>query len=206
MGAALALATRQAIIDGHRGGTSYAALAREHNVAYGSVVTLCRRFDADGEAAVRPRYDHCARRGQRSDRLIYRAACWLKRRHRTWGAPLIHLRLEERYAELAVPSVRTMQRWFRAAGLTEARSHPPRPPKQWAERVHQIWQVDANEQQRLADGTPVCWLTVTDEHSGAILAAPAFPPRAHYPGAAGAGANSTDRHLPAVGTARGDQS
>jgi len=40
--------------------------------------------------------------------------------------------------------------------------------------VHQIWQVDAKEQQTLADGTKVCWLTITDEKSCGLIAAIPF--------------------------------
>jgi hypothetical protein len=43
--------------------------------------------------------------------------------------------------------------------------------------VHQVWAVDAKEQMRLKDGSAASWLVVTDEGSGAILDAQAFPPQ-----------------------------
>src|SRR5262249_4540067 len=41
---------------------------------------------------------------------------------------------------------------------------------------HEIWQVDAVEDVPLATGQRICWLTVTDEVSGAILATEVSPP------------------------------
>ena len=36
---------------------------------------------------------------------------------------------------------------------------------------HEVWQVDAVEKQRLANGHQASWLTVTDEATGAIVRA-----------------------------------
>ena len=47
---------------------------------------------------------------------------------------------------------------------------------------HNIWQVDAKENLRLADSSEACYLTITDEHSGAGLEGLVFPPEAHLPG------------------------
>lgn len=190
MGATLPYATRRSIIEGYLNGTSCAALAREFHVAYATARVLCRRFDAEGEAGLLPH--HCGATGIRSDRLLYRAACFLKRRHPDWGAPLIRLLLEQRYPERALPGVRTMQTWFKDRGLVPLRSKPPKPQKQWAHEVHQVWQIDAKEHQQTADGTQACWLTVTDEHSTAILAAPVFPPQADLSSAAGVRAAGAD--------------
>lgn len=212
MAAAIGLEKRRDILAAHDAGASMSAVAVRFNVAYGSVRTLCRRVAAEGDAAVVPRYDSCSNKALRSQRLVYRAACWLKRRHPGWGAPLIRLKLVERYAEGAegdtktsIPSVRTMQVWFRATGLNPRRSRQPRPEKQWASHVHDIWQVDAKERQRTADGTACCWLTVTDEHSTAILAAPVFPLGPYLAGSTDAGAVCTDCDLHAVGPAKGHQ-
>ena len=192
MAAALAPAIRRSILQGHLEGQSYSALARLFGVAYQTVRTLCLRYEAEGEAGLRPRYDRCGKRALRSEALFYRAACFLKRKHPQWGAPLFRLQLERRYrARFPVkrlPSVRTMQAWFKARGLQAPHSKPPRPPKRWAEAVHQVWQVDAKEDQYTAQGQAVCWLTVTDEHSGALLAARVFPLSPDQPGAAYEGA------------------
>jgi hypothetical protein len=44
--------------------------------------------------------------------------------------------------------------------------------------VHEVWQADAVEKAKLADGHEASWLTVTDECSGAILATELSPPGA----------------------------
>ena len=210
MGAAIDLQKRREILAAYAAGASMIAVAARFDVAYQTVRTLCQRVAADGEAALTPRYDRCSKTGLRSEPLYYRAACWLKRLHPGWGAPLIRLKLVERYATddmtVSIPAVRTMQVWFRSKGLSRRRSRPPQPPKQWASHVHDVWQVDAKERQRIADGTACCWLTVTDEHSTAILAAPVFPLGPYLAGAPAAGATGTHRDLHTVGAAQVDQS
>jgi DDE superfamily endonuclease len=63
---------------------------------------------------------------------MIRAACWLRRHHRSWGAGLIHDLLRQRWPERTVPSPRSLQRGFREAGLNgpggypRDRHHPPR--------------------------------------------------------------------------------
>jgi hypothetical protein len=64
-----------------------------------------------------------------------------------------------------------LQRWLHDAGLTP-------PPllrvrcldDRRASEPHQVWQMDAVEGLKLADGSGACWLRITDECSGAILA------------------------------------
>ena len=205
MPAALPLATRRKIVQGHQAGKSYAELARDFDLAYGTVRTLCRRVAAEGDDGLRPRYDRCGAKRPQADPLIYRAACWLKRTHPRWGAALIRLNLEARYPERAIPAVRTLQRWFKKAGLQPPRSKPPPKQKRWARRAHEVWQIDAKEQQAIASGQPCCWLTVTDEHTTALLAAPVFSLGAHQSGRRRRGAARPHRHLPTLGPAAGDQ-
>ena len=80
-------------------------------------------------------------------------------------------------SRVALPHPRTVERWFRARGLRPP-APPPRPPvPPRATHPHAVWPLDAKEQVRLADGTQVSWLTITDEASGAILdEARGFPP------------------------------
>ena len=189
MPAALSLATRRRLVKAYRAGQSYSALAENFGVAYNTVRTLCQRFDLEGEAGLQPRYDRCGPRTICSDPLLYRAALWLKRRHPRWGAPFIQLQLERRYPDRKLPAVRTLQAWFKAQGLSPQRSKPPKADKQWARGAHQVWQVDAKEHQRTADGTALCWLTFTDEYTGAVLAAPIFPLGLHQSGPAQSCAN-----------------
>jgi hypothetical protein len=103
----------------------------------------------------------------------------MKRNHPKWGAVLVRLKLQTHFPDEELPCERTFQRWFRRAGVAQS-------PKvqqcrstyvQRGRQVHQVWAVDAKEQMKLADGSDASWLVVTDETSGAILYARAFPPQ-----------------------------
>jgi hypothetical protein len=109
---------------------------------------------------------------------VYEAAIDLKREHPKWGAQFIRIHLQRQYPQQALPSVRTLQRWFRAAGV--ARTPSVRQQRsghiQRGQQVHAVWAVDAKEGIHLADGSVVSWLVMTDEASGAVLEAAVFPP------------------------------
>jgi hypothetical protein len=59
--------------------------------------------------------------------------------------------------------------------LTKPRQQPAQPPIGTSTAVHNIWQVDAKEHLQTLDGKAACYLTLTDEKSGAWLGATAFP-------------------------------
>ena len=172
---ALATALRRRVIDAHLKGEPLNAIAERENLSYSSVRNYWRRYRERGFAGLAPDYQHCGRKRVGDDDLIYRATRYLKFRHRQWGAALIQLKLKQRYPDRTLPSVRTMQRWFKKAGLTPLRKQLPKPDKRWAATPHEIWQIDAKERLTLQDGTQASYLTVTDEHSGALLASPVFP-------------------------------
>lgn len=129
MPAAIDMALRRTIVRERAAGRSYASLARQFGLAYNTVRTVCRRYVQEGESGLVPHYDACGPKSVKHDRLIYRAACALKRHHPRWGAALIRLKLEQRYSERPLPAVRTMQTWFKRAGLNLPRSKPPRAGK-----------------------------------------------------------------------------
>ncbi len=174
---ALATSVRRRIVEAHRGGESLKAIALRENLSYSCVRTYWHRYRQRGLEGLAPDYQNCGRQGPGNDQLIYRAARYLKFLHREWGAAFIRLKLRQRYPAHRVPSVRTMQRWFKKAALTPLRKRLPKPEKPWAQAPHEVWQVDAKEQLTLEDGTAACYLTVTDEHSGALLESPLFPPQ-----------------------------
>ena len=172
MPAALASSIRRRIIDAHLAGESLRSIAEREKLSYSSVRTYWRRYRERGYAGLSPDYKNCGHRDRQND-VVYRAARYLKFLHRQWGAPLIRLKLQKRYK--AVPSTRTLQRWFKQAHLKPLQSTIPKPEKTWAQAPHEVWQLDAKEHLRLDDGSRACYLSVTDEHSGALLASPSFP-------------------------------
>lgn len=180
---ALSVPLREEIVERHRRGETLASVAGEMALPYYTVRKVWRYHARRG--SLQPRYDRCGRPGVRSSRWAHRSALWLKRRHPRWGAGLILTLLRERRPEEPLPHERTLQDWFKRAGLTRPRSPgaPPLPQERGrASEPHEVWQMDAKEQVALGDGTQVCWLTLTDEASGALLGAEVFPPGALGPG------------------------
>ncbi|WP_338868335.1 helix-turn-helix domain-containing protein [Spirosoma sp. SC4-14] len=175
MAVAIPFATRQQIAQMRDQGKLYRQISQELGVSYDAVRRICKRQAQQGEEGLVPHYKQCGTKGIRLAAFYHRVSLWLKRAHPLWGAPYIRLQLDARYAMGRLPSIRTLQLWFKAANLTKPRPQLLNTPKVWAEYPHQVWQVDAKEHQRTLDGTKVCWLTVVDEKSGAVLAAPVFP-------------------------------
>ena len=176
MGRAIEMGEREQLITLKQQGQSLEAIAQQLNLSLSSVRQLSARFKQQGHLKVT--YTNCGPKQALSEPLLQRASLWLKRHHPQWGAPLIRLKLLKRYGAKRTPSVRTLQRWFVNQHLTKPRQQLQQPPIGQAKAVHNIWQVDAKENLLLLDGSPGCYLTITDEHSGAGLAALVFPPRA----------------------------
>lgn len=171
---AISLGIREQIIKAKSEGKTLKEIALEKKMSYSTVINICRLHQR-GESLV-PKYHNCGPTGPKYSALIYRACLWLKRRHADWGAPFILLKLEERYPDEALPSPRTVQRWFSKAKLNKKKSKIPQGSRVWAKEVHETWQLDAKEQFILKDGQKACYLTVIDEKSGSALGAQAFPP------------------------------
>lgn len=178
MGEASSHALRQEVYTLWESDFSYVYISEELSIPYSTVRNLCKRFEKLGVTGLTPDYHNCGqgREPKRTD-LIYRTAVWLKSKHRKWGGEYIRLILRERYPEVKVPTARTMQNWYKALDLNPQRDKRPREESAWADEAHDVWQIDAKEQMRTRDGEPASWLSMVDEHSGAILEAPVFPPK-----------------------------
>ena len=155
------------MIEDHKAGYTVAEIVDRVKLSRSSVYNICRRYKEQGPGGLGADYSACGR--PMTDQRIYRAARYLKFLHRGWGAPLIGMFLKRRYG--AVPSTRTLQRWFKAAGLTELRQKRPPSERVKADEIHGCWQLDAKE--RLP--AKACYLSIVDEHSGAFLETPVFP-------------------------------
>lgn len=177
MPCAIAVPIRQQIIEQHQHGASIAQIAQTLERSYWSIRTIVRRYRDQGEAGLRPNYQNCGVKGIRFSARVQRGALWLKRHHPSWGGGVIRVLLQERWSEQAIPSERTLQRWFKQYGLSRARARGLASGERNAARaVHQVWQLDGTSHQRLADGSGASWITLVDEASGAHLASVAFPP------------------------------
>jgi len=180
MGRAIEMGQREQLMALKKQGLSLIAIAEQLNLPFATVRNLSARYKHQGHLEVA--YANCGPKHSTSEALLERASLWLKRHHPTWGAPVIHLQLLQRYGPQRTPCVRTLQRWFRRQHLTKPRQQPAQTRIGLAKAVHNIWQVDAKENLTLVDGSPACYLTITDEHSGAGLEALVFPPPAYQPG------------------------
>jgi transposase len=177
MPCAIAVPIRQQIIEQRQQGASIAQIAQDLQRSYWSIRTIVRRYRDQGEAGLIPQYQNCGVKGIHFSKRVYRGALWLKRHHPSWGAGFIRVLLQERWSEQAMPSERTLQRWFKQNGLSQQRARGiVSAARTAASAVHQVWQLDGTSHQRLADGSGASWITIVDEASGAHLASVAFPP------------------------------
>jgi hypothetical protein len=181
LGRAIEMGLREQFIALKRQGCGLHSICEQLGLCYGTACKLSAQLRRQGGLAVH--YRNCGAKKPLTAPLYVRAALWLRRRHGSWGAPFIHLKLTERYGTEGVPAVRTLQGWFRRQGLTKPPQRLAEPSIGGAKAVHNIWQVDAKENLRLLDGAQACYLTITDEHSGAGLAGLVFPPQPDCTGA-----------------------
>ena len=175
--AATAVRIRQMIVARREAGESYASIGRDLAMPYVTVRKVYQHYQRTGR--IEASYDQCRPKAVRSRQDIYQKAIELKRSHSRWGAGLIWVELVELFDESALPSVRTLQRWFQRAGIvTKAqRDTVQSMAVQRGVGAHEVWALDAKEQIQLGDGSYASWLTISDEGSGAVLSVTLFPPQ-----------------------------
>jgi len=181
MGAATAIHLRELIVREKESGKSLVKIADEQNLSYSTTCNIWRLYKAKGLKGLKPKYNNCGPKEILSSYRIYRMSKWLKRRYPNWGAPFIKTILEERYPQEVVPSVRTLQIWFKKAGYIKPKFYREEPKEVKVESTHDCWQIDAKEHIKLADGTKACYLTTVDVKSGSVLATPIFSQRKNEP-------------------------
>lgn len=177
MPAALPIEIRQEIVERRQRKESFRQISEETKVSYATVRAIWQHWE--NHKRLTPRYEACSQPGPRKPRGVYDQALEMKREHRRWGAVVIRLKLLEEFAEEDVPAERTLQNWFRQAGLNRPPATQQTNGAKQVKRgqvVHEVWAMDAKEKMRVADGSGASWLTITDEASGAILDAQVFPP------------------------------
>jgi hypothetical protein len=166
--------TRREIVRRRQTGEKLASIARALEISYGAVRNIWQRYEQTGQ--LEANYERCRHTQVRKAVDVYERAIEIKRSHPGWGAGLIWVALGETIEASRLPSLRTLQRWFRRAGVSAATSDKRAKVRvQRGQAVHEVWAMDAKEQIELADGSYVSWLTITDEGSGAILSARLFP-------------------------------
>jgi DNA-binding CsgD family transcriptional regulator len=147
-------------------------------LAYGTVRQLWQKHQAKQVQDCAPTY--CKTGGKTWYAAeIHEKALLLKGQYPKWGTPRLHLKLQEWYEADGLPSVRTLHMWYHQSHLIRPRAKAAIVRIGHAQKVHNIWQVDAKEHISLTSEKQACYLTMVDEKSGGCLATPVFPLRLH---------------------------
>lgn len=174
MAKATSLAHRELIVSLKKQGHSIRSISEQLDIRFSTVRDIWTAYRKKGESGLQTNYENCGKKKPDSSDLFYRVAIYLKRHHALWGSPYIHAIMKERYGE-DIPSIRTLNRWYRALHLNKARRQLESQQIGKSTAVHNIWQVDAKERLELADGQKACYLSIVDEKSGSWLSSIVFP-------------------------------
>lgn len=187
MGQAKSIAVRQQIIQMKQSGQTHAQVAASLQIGVGTVQNILNRYKAGGAPALSVSYDRCGRRVGHEDEVAFRLVRFVKHLHPDWGVPLIRLKVSEKYPKLRLRSVRHYQRrLFSSSGKLPAPILPPPITTDKSRIAHDTWQIDAKERFFVQNGEEVCYLTIVDEGTGALLGTKAFPPREDFASTCGA--------------------
>jgi hypothetical protein len=192
---------REQIVARRREGESLTAIAQTLQLPYRTVRGLWSRYRRRGQAGLPPDYDRCCKPGPRFAATLYETALALKREHPRWGAPRIRIQMTGCFPETRLPASRTLQEWFRRAGLSVGRSRQPPAKKPRGRVAHEVWQLDAKEQMQLGDGSRSVSFAILDEATGAVLGVALFPPEPVRGGAGGSRPGVAPAPVEGLGTA-----
>ena len=203
MGQATNLALRERILELRQQGATIKSISEQLSIPFSTTKNLCRRFREKDAAGLSPDYFNCG--SKTATRFADPKGQALKQReqHPNWGAPRIRVEMQlspvgQMGSGCPLPSIRTLQKWYRASGLYKPRRQGAGPAIGRSTAPHNIWEVDAKENITLADGSPACYLTIGDEKTGAWLEAVVFPLQEDKPSAAQGSPASPVRHIRAA--------
>jgi hypothetical protein len=186
---AISPAIRRAILHRTQRGQATAQIALELQLCERTVRHLLHQLRSCGAEALQPGYDTCGQHRQRSQEVVHRRTLQLREQHPRWGAGRLLVQLKRIFPERELPSERTLQRWLRGHGdLPAPAGRPASERRPRSSVVHEVWQIDAAEQKRLANGAMISWLRVYEECSGAVLQTVVFSRRTLQLRTAGDGA------------------
>jgi len=197
------LPVRQVIVQRAEQGQSAGLIARCLGLVPRTVRQLLQRLRMQGQNALAASYPSRDYPHSSQFRTLVEEALQLRRAHPTWGAGLVRVLLRRDYPAAPIPAERTLQRWFRRAGLIPAPSGRRSEPSSYhrAPQPHEVWQMDAADQVALRNSKQVCWLRIADECSGAVLETAVFPPGVLEYGASRSGAGRVTPGVSPLGTA-----
>ena len=178
MGQAKTLDVRHKLIGMKKSNHSIKAIAEALQLSPATVKNIWKRYLTGGEEAFAASYVHCGRPIQAESEVCFRLIRLIRCLHPTWGVPYIMVRVREKYPEIRFQSIRHYQRrLFKQSGKMPKAVLPPRPQAERSRIGHDTWQIDAKERFAIQSGQEMCYLTIVDEATGALLATRAFPPQ-----------------------------
>jgi transposase len=180
MGQATSHEVRHAVVKAYAADKNYSSLSRQFNLSYDTVRTLCKRYELEGSKGLLSKYASCGKKVEAQAEKHYRLVRLIKSLHPTWGVPYILHQLEKKYPDLVFQTERHYQRRLEKAGFYDKPIKlPPSKPLDRARTAHETWQIDAKERFLILSGEYCCYLNITDEATGSMLAVKAFPPRSY---------------------------
>ena len=173
---AVSMAVRQSIISHYEKGEKISSISRLFNVSRATIYELLKRHKREGVQGLKPKYGNCGKERPDEKGFIYRAVRCMRTWHSDWGAEKIHAEIAQMRPKLELPHYRTFNRWFHWNKQLQVylQSTLPKVNTKWAKHLHEGWQIDAKEEMTTGDGNKQCWLNITDEYSGAVIAPPVF--------------------------------
>ena len=157
-------------------GRTKAEVSREYGVSPRWVYELCRRFEAEGDAGLEPRFRRPRTSPHQTSAAIEDEIVALRKELVDLGvdagAATIAVHLRRRHQDAPIPSVATIWRILCRRGFV---THQPqkRPRSSFvrfeAAQPNERWQADTTHW-RLLDGTDVEILNILDDHSRLLIA------------------------------------
>lgn len=172
----IACSIRHTVVTLRRRGNKLSEIAKQVGISNSSVKNILRRHRKRGDSGLLTDYANCGQGGIRSEQLVFRQFCALRRWHPSWGYDKIFSMIGAKYPVAKLPTRRTVYRWWRSLGLVVPKSKAPANEKCWASAAHQVWQIDAKEMIPIKTGQRHCWLNIVDEFTGTVIDPPVFPP------------------------------
>src|SRR5262249_16936057 len=139
------LPVRQVIVQQAEQGQSADLIARSLGLVSRTVRQLLQRLRVQGKNALATSYPSRAYPHPPQVRALIEEALQWRRAHAAGGAGLVRVLLRRHYPADPIPAERTLQRWFRRAGLIPAPSGRRSGPSSYcrAQLPHEVWQMDA---------------------------------------------------------------
>ena len=156
---AISPAVRRAILHRHQQGQNAARIADDLHLSKRTVRHLLQRLQLGGAEALQPGYGACGQAKLAEHDALHQRTLLLRELHPRWGAGRLRIELAKLFPDRDSPSERTLQRWLRVQGRPPAPPGRPATPRRLrSSEVHEVWQIDAAEQKRLATGEMISWL------------------------------------------------